>query len=60
MPMLILSLMTHGMMHGVMHGMMHLLLRFVQDFGVKLGRDFVKILPRKFAGVADQIQLLDR
>ena len=71
MPMLILSLLTHGMMHGVMHGvmhgmmhgMMHLLLRFVQDFGVnpvKLGRDFVKILPRKFAGVADQIQLLDR
>jgi hypothetical protein len=51
MPMLILSL--------TMHGMMHLLLRFVQDFGVnpvKLGRDFVKILPRKFAGVANKIR----
>jgi hypothetical protein len=50
MPMLILSLTAHGMMH--------LLLRFVQDFGVnpaKLGRDFVKILPRKFAGVANKI-----
>jgi len=42
------------------HGMMHLLLRFVQDFGVnpvKLGRDLVKILPRKFAGVGNKIQL---
>ena len=45
----------------ITHGMMHLLLRFVQDFGlnpVKLGRDFVKILPRKFAGVANKINFL--